>query len=95
MNNVSKHADAGNVKVRLIASHPDLIIRIEDDGKGFEVENRMKEALGEKRMGLRSMRERINLLNGHFEIQSQENRGTKIFARIPVFRKISPPGSGL
>jgi signal transduction histidine kinase len=95
MNNVSKHAEAGNVKVRLIGSHPDLIIRIEDDGKGFDVENRMTEALGEKRMGLRSMSERVNLLNGHFEIQSQENRGTKIFARIPVFRKTSPPGRGL
>jgi len=59
------------------------------------VENRMAEALGEKRMGLRSMSERVNLLNGHFEIHSQENRGTKIFARIPVFRKTSPPGRGL
>jgi len=84
MNNVSKHAEADNIKVRLIVSHPDLIVRIEDDGKGFDVQNRMAEALDEKRMGLRSMQERINLLNGHFEIQSQTNRGTKIVARIPV-----------
>jgi len=92
MNNVTKHAAARRVKVRLVASHPDLIIRIEDDGKGFEVENRMQEALAEKRMGLRSMKERVNLLNGRFEIKSQENRGTKIFARIPVFRKAAVPG---
>jgi len=84
MNNVSKHAAADSVKVRLIVSHPDLIIRIEDDGRGFDVKNRMAEALDEKRMGLRSMQERIHLLNGHFDIQSQVNRGTKIVARIPV-----------
>jgi len=84
MNNVSKHAAADNIKVRLIVSHPDLIVRIEDDGKGFDVQNRMAEALDAKRMGLRSMQERINLLNGHFEIQSQTNRGTRIVARIPV-----------
>jgi len=84
MNNVSKHAEADSVKVRLIVSHPDLIIRIEDDGRGFDVVNRMAEALDEKRMGLRSMQERIHLLNGHFDIQSQANRGTKIVARIPV-----------
>ncbi|MCP3955882.1 MAG: response regulator, partial [Desulfobacterales bacterium] len=84
MNNVHKHAAARNVKVRLIVSHPDLIIRIEDDGKGFDVKNRMAQALHEKRMGLRSMQERVTLLNGHLEIQSQKNRGTKIVARIPV-----------
>ena len=84
MNNVRKHAAASNLTVRLIVSHPDLIIRIEDDGKGFDVQNRMAEALDEKRMGLRSMQERINLLNGSLEIQSQANRGTKIVARIPI-----------
>ncbi len=95
MNNVRKHAAASNLKVRLIVSHPDLIIRIEDDGKGFDVENRMAQALYEKRMGLRSMQERINLLNGSFEIQSQANKGTKIVARIPVMRKTHASGSGL
>jgi len=84
MNNVGKHADASNLSVRLIVSHPDLIVRIEDDGKGFDVKNRMAEALEEKRMGLRSMQERINLLNGQFEVHSQIQRGTKIVARIPI-----------
>ncbi len=93
MNNVRKHADAGSLKSRLIASHPALIIRIEDDGKGFDVENRMAQALYEKRMGLRSMRERINLLNGSFEIQSQAGKGTKIVARIPLVRKTVSPGN--
>jgi len=93
MNNVRKHADAGSLKVRLVVSHPDLIIRIEDDGKGFDVENRMAEALEEKRMGLRSMQERINLLNGSFEIQSQANKGTKIVARIPLIRKTVSTGN--
>ena len=94
MNNVRKHATASMITVRLIASHPDLIIRIEDDGKGFDVENRMAEALDEKRMGLRSMQERINLLHGSLEIQSQANRGTRIVARIPVTKNVIPGPDG-
>jgi signal transduction histidine kinase len=53
----------------------------------------MAQALYEKRMGLRSMQERIHLLNGSFEIQSQVNKGTKIVARIPLIRKSVSPGN--
>jgi len=83
LNNTRKHADASHVTIRLAAAHPNIILRINDDGKGFDVKERLANALNEKRMGLRSMEERVNLLQGNIEIQSQPMQGTKISIKIP------------
>ncbi|OPL15339.1 MAG: hypothetical protein AVO38_10735 [delta proteobacterium ML8_D] len=83
LKNVQKHADATHVTIRLLASFPDIILRIEDNGKGFEVESRLASAVNEKRMGLRSMEERITLLGGKMKIQSCPMKGTKIFIEVP------------
>ena len=63
-----------------------IALRIEDDGKGFDVDNRMAEALEEKRMGLRSMQERVNLLNGKMKLQSKRGQGTKVIIKLPFVR---------
>ena len=83
LTNVKKHADASRATVRLVATHPNIILRIEDDGKGFDVEGRLLRALDEKRMGLQGMEERVNLLNGILRIQSRLGEGTKIFVEVP------------
>jgi len=83
LNNIRKHADASKAIVRLVGSFPNLILRIEDDGKGFDVEERARTADSEKRMGLRSMGERVNLLRGRMKIQSRLNKGTKIEIKLP------------
>lgn len=84
LKNAARHAGASRVSVRLVAAHPDLILRIEDDGRGFDVERRAREAEHEKRMGLRTMRERVRLLGGRFEIQSEAGKGTRLAARVPA-----------
>ncbi len=89
LNNIKKHADAEHVIIRLVASHPNIILRIEDDGKGFDVEGRLLKASSEKRMGLGSMEERVSLLNGDLSIQSRLMEGTKIRIEIPVKEKKS------
>ncbi len=86
LNNIRKHADAHRVKVVLVASHPNILLRIQDDGKGFDVKAREAELDGTKRMGLRSMTERVNLLQGIIKIKSRPKQGTKIFIKIP-FKK--------
>lgn len=57
LNNICRHAEAQHVRIRLVAAYPNIILRMEDDGKGFEIERRMRETILEKRMGLISMRE--------------------------------------
>ena len=85
--NITKHADANNVILKMVASFPYIILRIEDDGKGFDIHDRMESAIREKRMGLRSMEERVRLLNGKMNIQSRPAEGTKIFIEVPYKEK--------
>lgn len=84
LNNASKHAEASIIKVRLLCSHPDIILRIEDNGQGFDPEVRMVSALKEKRMGLKSMEERVNLLSGTLTLHSREGSGTRILVKCPA-----------
>jgi PAS domain S-box-containing protein len=84
LNNIKRHAGAKRVTIRLVASSPDLVIRIKDNGKGFDVKTRRKQALKEKRMGLQSMVERVRLLDGKINIQSKSNQGTYIYIGIPL-----------
>jgi signal transduction histidine kinase len=57
-------------------------LTVHDNGRGFTTAN------GRKTFGLLGMRERIAMLGGHLEIDSQPGRGTRIVARIPL-RKAS------
>jgi PAS domain S-box-containing protein len=83
LNNVARHADASRVTLRLVASFPNLIVRIEDDGKGFDMERRLADAVREKRMGLHSMEQRASLLQGKLRIESRPMEGTKIIIEVP------------
>jgi signal transduction histidine kinase len=84
LNNIRKHADAAKVTVRLVGASPSIILRIDDDGKGFNVRERELALDGQRRLGLRSMRERVNLLQGQMTIESRIMIGTKIFIKIPA-----------
>ena len=87
LNNVRKHADASQVTMKLVASFPNIILRIEDNGKGFDVEDRLGSATTERRMGLRTMQERVALLQGTMRIESRLTEGTKIFIEFPCRRE--------
>jgi len=83
LNNIKKHARAGHVVIRLVASSPHIILRIEDNGQGFDVAHRLARSLKEKRLGLSSMEERVSLLEGTMSIKSRPSKGTKIFIEVP------------
>jgi PAS domain S-box-containing protein len=83
LNNVRKHAEAGHVRVKLVGGFPQIILRIEDNGRGFDVEDRLRKMDAGKRMGLRSMEERVNLLGGEWNLHSKPGKGTKIHIKVP------------
>jgi PAS domain S-box-containing protein len=82
--NVKKHARAKGVTIRLVASSPNLMLRVIDDGVGFDVKRWQAKSHKEKRMGLQSMVERVGLLNGTIDIRSHLQKGTAIFITIPI-----------
>lgn len=87
-NNIMRHSGARHVQIRLVSSSPHIILRIEDNGCGFDLEAAMLISTREKRMGLGSMRERVALMDGELKIESQVNRGTKVYAQIP-YREVA------
>jgi signal transduction histidine kinase len=84
LTNIRKHARASQVTIRLVASHPNLILRLEDDGSGFEVGERRVAPASDRRLGLIGMVERVTLLGGRMEITSDPGQGTKIAVEIPL-----------
>lgn len=88
LSNVRKHADATRVTIRLTASHPCLILTVEDNGKGFDVTERLGEAVKEKRMGIRSMEERVSLLKGTLKLTSAPGAGTRLRIEVPARRGV-------
>lgn len=83
LRNVGKHAKARLVNVMLEAAFPKIVLKIEDNGKGFDVDARSVTALSEKRMGLWCMKERVDLLKGEMKIQSRPMEGTMVLVEVP------------
>ena len=78
-NNVRKHSEATAVSMKLISSHPNVILRISDNGKGFDIEKMSSEPSNERHMGIKSMAERVNYLDGRISISSAPGKGTKLY----------------
>ena len=84
LTNVRKHARANRVSLNLVLDGQDLVLRIEDDGVGFEAELL---AVGPERwphFGLAGMRERAESVGGSIVWRSQPGRGAQIELHVPV-----------
>ncbi len=78
LNNVRKHAGATRVELLLAPREDGLLVRIEDDGRGFVVE----EVAGA--VGLTAMRERADMAGGWWRVESAPGRGTTVEFWLPV-----------
>jgi PAS domain S-box-containing protein len=82
MHNAMKHSHATSITVRLTSSGGYVGLEICDDGVGFDMDTASLAA----GLGLISMRERIHLVGGEFELWSSPGRGTRITARAPIIQ---------
>lgn len=80
LTNISNHAQAAVVEISLIVAKPDLILTICDDGGGFDTTTLDQIPS----LGIRGMRERVNLLRGQFLIESKIGAGTKLTITLPL-----------
>jgi len=78
LNNALKHANATEIDVQLNKNDQELLIVVEDNGKGF---NQHKITKG---LGLGNLESRVNLLRGEMEIDSLEDQGTSVMVHIPI-----------
>ncbi|WP_430790945.1 sensor histidine kinase [Virgibacillus flavescens] len=76
--NSIKHADATNVVVKLEIKEKQLMMIVKDNGRGFDINKK-----NDNSFGLIGMRERVDMLNGSFKLNSVINQGTAIFISVP------------
>jgi NarL family two-component system sensor histidine kinase LiaS len=83
LTNVARHSNATEVAIRVCVEREAVLLGIQDNGHGFDLDHVSGEGLG-----LRSMRERIEALSGSLRIISGEE-GTRIEALIPVGAQVT------
>jgi two-component system, NarL family, sensor histidine kinase LiaS len=78
--NIARHSHATSAEITLTRSETEVQLEIRDDGRGFDPAS----AAAGKGIGLRSMRERIESLQGRLEIKTIPNQGTYLVVKIPT-----------
>ncbi len=79
--NVARHAQASSAEIDLILENADvtrLVLSVRDGGRGFDRER------VEPGLGLRTARDRVELLRGSLRIESEAGRGTTVTAMLPL-----------
>jgi signal transduction histidine kinase len=90
LHNVAKHAGANRITVMVEARGAELVLLIEDDGRGFSEDDTGGHSQ-ESGLGLTSMRERAALVGGSLKVESAAGRGTSVSVRVKL--PDSPAGS--
>ena len=87
LRNAARHSGAAEVTVRLVGSFPDVILKIEDRGAGFEPGEVLSGPVRDRGMGLAGMAERARLCGGELTVRSAPGQGTVLRAVVPVARE--------
>jgi two-component system sensor histidine kinase DegS len=80
LSNAVRYSQATLIKIQLDASELEVRVSVEDNGKGYELEN-LADEVG---MGLKVIQDRVEMLGGDIEIHSTVGKGTHIKFQIPV-----------
>jgi signal transduction histidine kinase len=80
LRNIVKHGRTEDAKVELSGGRDEIQLCISDQGAGFNPES----AQAKGGLGLISMRERLRLVGGHMDVESEPSHGTRIYVRVPV-----------
>lgn len=83
LNNVQRHSNATEARLRLIYDPQIFKIVIEDNGVGFYLGRTGSYITRKTRLGIMGMKQRVQSLGGNFEITSKPGKGTRISINIP------------
>ena len=88
LTNVVRHSKAESVLLQMARENGRLSIEVEDDGQGFDPATVATPESSGRGLGLLGIRERVELLGGHVQIESSPGQGTRLVLSIPL------PGEG-
>jgi signal transduction histidine kinase len=80
LTNITRHSHASQANVTLVSSDKELMLEVEDNGRGISGE----QMYGPRSLGILGMRERVHILRGEFTISGEEGKGTKVLVKIPL-----------
>ncbi len=83
LQNCVKHAEASNVYISFDTNEKDMVISIQDNGRGFEASK------GKTGIGHKNIKSRIDKINGRWYLRSAPGIGTTVLLEIPL-KHISP-----
>jgi two-component system, NarL family, sensor histidine kinase DegS len=81
LGNASRHSQASQIKVQIESSDIEVRVAVEDNGKGFDANIGLEHG-----MGIKLIRERVEMLNGKFDVDSVIGQGTRITFQIPAVK---------
>jgi signal transduction histidine kinase len=84
LNNIRRHAEASRAVVKLEFGDNSIKMTVSDNGKGFELPERMGDLASNGKLGLAGMQERARLLGGSLEVESEPGKGTRVTVEAPV-----------
>lgn len=84
LTNVARHANATKVGIELRGERDKIILSVEDNGRGFDVEEVIHGSGKRTGIGLVGMQDRFELLKGWIEIESEPEQGTTVRACVPL-----------
>lgn len=91
VNNSKKHASAKNIYVNIKYLKNYIEVTLKDDGIGFDINEygKVRKSIENKKsgFGLSMLHERVYLLSGEIKIESQKDKGTKVYIKIPLDNK--------
>jgi signal transduction histidine kinase len=83
LTNVAKHAQASRVLVRLRRDNSQVLLSVEDDGRGFEPDVEPTRGDSAGGIGLLGLRERLEILGGRLELETRPGDGVRLTAHLP------------
>jgi two-component system sensor histidine kinase DegS len=84
LNNIQRHSGASEASVAVDCQETEIMVTISDNGKGFMLPRQLSDFASQGKLGLTGMAERIRLVGGEIEVNSQIGKGTKIIVKVPI-----------
>lgn len=90
LQNAIKHSGSPRFEVLLTHNSNEIHLTVRDSGRGFDT----AQAIKGRGLGLTSMKERVALVDGELSIESQPQKGTTVFVRVPLRSTTKPAAPG-
>ena len=79
VSNAVRHSKANSIRVHIDTSEDRVVVDVEDDGQGFNVEQALDGS-----MGIKVIKDRVEILKGEFNVDTAIGQGTRIGFTIPI-----------